>query len=554
MDHVDELSEIDSLDRMADEVVAALRRGEQPSPAELAERYPEFAGTLDGYIRSLTLLEASSSRHHGPMLTARQDDPFSRQLGDFRLLRELGRGGMGIVYEAEQVSLHRRVAIKILPRSPLFGERTLARFVREATAAARLHHSHIVPVFGLGEQEGVRYFVMQCIHGSGLDVVIPEAARLLGGLECPLARDRLIHDPAAHDEVIAAAARLVCSARDDRLITPPAETSGAGKALPTINGQRPSEQHPSKAGFPGSAPSYWKNVARIGVQAAQALAYAHDNDVLHRDLKPANMLLDQQGKLWLTDFGLAKLGEDESLTESGDWVGTIRYLPPEYFRGEYDCRSDLYQLGLTLYEMITFRPAVQAANRQQALGAVLHSRPERPRKLHPEIPRDLETIVMKCLAEEPGVRYASAGLLADDLCRFLQDRPIHARRVGVLERTWRWCRRNRAVAALAGLTTAMLLVIAVVSSVAYLRESRLRREADRTTQTAIQALDHVYAAFVPGWSTVGEAAESGPLMASPEVAQLLEELVQFYDRLATEHGREAQPQAFPDAVKALRRV
>ncbi|MBX3436895.1 MAG: serine/threonine protein kinase [Planctomycetaceae bacterium] len=531
------------LDRLAADIVASLRRGERPSAAELTPRYPELAGSVESYIRSLTLLEESSSRRHGPTVLAQPADPFSRQLGDFRLLRELGRGGMGIVYEAEQVSLNRRVAIKVLPRSPLFNQRTLTRFEREATAAARLHHSNIVPVFGLGEQDGVRYFVMQCIDGSGLDDVIPEAESLLHKMPRLDSRVDPCQLPTMRRDARTAAAWLVSPPEDNvaiSLLHAPSQTTNRPPSPPDDGA--------------ASTGHYCKNVARIGLQIAEALAYAHRHDVLHRDLKPANVLLDDTGHVWLADFGLAKLLEDEALTESGDLVGTIRYSPPESFQGEYDARSDLYQLGLTLYELLTFRPAVRAANHPQAIEAVLREQLQAPRKLQPHVPRDLETIVMKCLAYEPDRRYASAELLASDLRRFLHDRPIQARRIGAVERTWRWCRRNRAVASLTGLSVLLLLLIGVVSTASFFREARLRREADTTTETALSALDRVYMAFVPNWSTIGEAAESGSLTASSEVAQLLEELVQFYDKLAAQSNDETDGRSPPEAVRALRRV
>lgn len=525
----------DTLEALAEEIIDSVRRGEAPDEDRLSRQFPEHADMVGDYVRTLSMLEASSARHHGPTLCPDSDDPLSRRLGDFRLLRELGRGGMGIVYEAEQVSLNRKVAIKVLSQSPLFSEKSRIRFLREATAAARLHHTNIVPVFGVGEQDGVRYLVMQRIHGPGLDSVIPAVARRLGRLEG--AEAALKREPAAD----AAALGLLTGCFEN--------TSGQtqSRAAAAID-------DPAGSDIPIDVSTYWKSVAKIGLQASEALAYAHEHNVLHRDLKPANFLLEEDGVLWLTDFGLAKLHDEGSLTETGDIVGTIRYSPPEYLRGNYEFRSDIYQLGLTLYEMLTLRPAVAASNRQQTVDRVLNHRPETPRRIWPAVPRDLETIVMKCLAFDVRNRYESAQSVAADLELYLEDRPITARRVRLPERLWRWCRRNPAIASLTGATVVLLTAIAIVSTTAYFREAKLRQEAEITTATALDSLDHVYEAFVPNWSLVGEAASSGSIRASPKVAQLLEELVEFYDRLTVHSQFGSQEEVRLDVARALRRT
>ena len=184
--------------------------------------------------------------------------------------------------------------------------------------------------------------------------------------------------------------------------------------------------------------AYWGGVARIGIQTAQALAYAAAQGTLHRDVKPSNLLLDGRGNLWVTDFGLAKAADSEDLTHTGDIVGTLRYMAPERFSGKGDLRSDLYSLGLTLYELLALRPAFEAPDRQQLVHQVLHAEPPRLRQLDRSIPRDLETIIHKAIDKDPARRYQTAEQLADDLQRFLDDRPIRARRVGAVEKLWRW--------------------------------------------------------------------------------------------------------------------
>ena len=192
----------------------------------------------------------------------------------------------------------------------------------------------------------------------------------------------------------------------------------------------------------GTESQFYRSVARIGAQVADALAYAHGQGVLHRDIKPSNLLLDVAGRVWVTDFGLAKVEGSEGPTRTGDIVGTVRYMPPERFDGWSDHRSDVYSLGATLYELLTLHPLFGATPQSELIEKVLHDSPEAPRKLDPKIPRDLETIVLKAIAKEPGDRYATAQALGEDLERFLEDRPIRARRSTTVEQCWRWCRRN----------------------------------------------------------------------------------------------------------------
>ena len=222
-------------------------------------------------------------------------------------------------------------------------------------------------------------------------------------------------------------------------------------------------------------------MAQVGIQVAEALAYAHREGVIHRDIKPSNLLLDPESRVWITDFGLAKT-EGDALTHTGDIIGTLRYMAPERFRGWSDPRSDVYSLGLTLYEMLLLRPAFESADRLKLIHQVTHDDPVPPRKVDPKIPRDLETIVLKAIDKEPSRRYPSAAELAADLRRFLDDRPIRARRSGLPERAWRWGRRNPVVAGL--VAAVVLLFFAGFSGVAW-----KWREADRERVAALEARD-----------------------------------------------------------------
>ena len=260
-------------------------------------------------------------------------DPALAELGDYRLVRELGRGGMGIVYEAEQVSLGRRVALKVLPFAAALDPPQLRRFQTEAHAAAQLHHTNIVPVFSVGCERGVHYYAMQFIDGRTLAQVILDQQRA---------------EPPGHE---------------------------------------PSWPHsgPSALGTTGDRARF-RLVAELGIQAAEALDHAHRLGIVHRDIKPANLLLDVRGNLWITDFGLARLQDEAGLTMTGDLLGTLRYMSPEQalaHRGTVDHRTDIYSLGVTLYELLTLRPAWRRTDRQELLRRIAQEEPIAPRRLDP---------------------------------------------------------------------------------------------------------------------------------------------------------------------------
>ena len=210
--------------------------------------------------------------------------------------------------------------------------------------------------------------------------------------------------------------------------------------------------------------AFHRGVAHIGRQAASALAHANARGIVHRDVKPSNLLLDTEGVVWVSDFGLAKVDEDE-LTRTGDILGTLRYMAPERFRGGGDARADLYSLGLTLYEILVLRPAFDSPDRVALSEQIKSVDPPRPRSVDPRVPRDLETIILKAIEKDPRARYASAEAMAEDLRRFLDDEPILARRVGAAERYLRWARRNPAIAILGAMLTAVLVGATIASVV-----------------------------------------------------------------------------------------
>jgi WD40 repeat protein/serine/threonine protein kinase/tetratricopeptide (TPR) repeat protein len=393
---------------------------------------------------------------------ANAPEPATESWGEFRIVREIGRGGMGVVCEAFQGSLNRHVALKFLPEH---GD--LARFRREARAAGRLHHTNIVPVFGVGEQNRRHFYVMQYIAGRGLDVVLKE--RNVGaGVE-----KRGLEPARVPSGVVA---RLFAPLRIAHLFAPLRRGGEGGWSARGGTGDRTAG---CAVGFDG------RETARIGLQAAEALAYAHAQGVIHRDIKPSNLLLDEQGTVWVTDFGLAQDQSDTvTLTHTGDFVGTLRYAAPERITGQGDARADIYGLGVTLYELVCGRPAYAAEDRAMLLHQVLHDDPPPPRTICPRIARDLETIVLKAMERGSDARYQTADALAEDLRRFLADRTILARRVSLWERTVRWSRRNKAVASL---LAALVLVFLAGFAGVTVQWRRADGESIRANAEAVRA-------------------------------------------------------------------
>ncbi len=460
---------------LADEFLERKRRGEEVSPEEYAARHPAWADEIRELFPALLMKDdfgGDSDRGTvtGPAPVV-DGAPLTR-LGDYRLLRVVGRGGMGVVYEAEQESLGRRVALKVLPAGALSDPRQVRRFEREARSAARLHHTNIVPVFGVGQDDGYHYYVMQLIQGKGLDQVIDELRRLRGAPSAPATALRPNRPPARSGRD-ATAADIAYSFAAERfnaadaptgpigptgpfVVTMPREPHGAPSATTEFSNSSVSLSSQSeRSSISGSNRGQSQSVARIGVQVAEALEFAHRQGILHRDIKPANLLLDIQGNVWVTDFGLAKAVGGEDITHTGDVIGTLRYMAPERFHGAGDARSDTYALGLTLFELLTLRPAFDEQDRGRLIHQVTQEDPPRLRKLDRSVPLDLETIIHKAIAREPEQRYATAGALAEDLARFVAGRPIVARRVSTSERIWRWSRRNPLVA---GLLAALMVV------------------------------------------------------------------------------------------------
>ena len=417
--------------------VERLEAGETPSARELSAAYPELAGILPDYLDGVRMIHDAfgAESHPRPPIsrTGMRDGETrdeARRIGDYELVREIGRGGMGVVYEARQISLARRVALKMLPFAAVLDERHVKRFQTEAQAAAGLHHPNIIPVFAVGQDRGVYYYAMQYVEGRSLAQAIDE-----------LRADR--------------SSWSISSESTKSQINP-------SHGVTTIDRRAASTRSAARSSRGGE---HFRVVAELGIQAAEALQHAHDYGVVHRDVKPSNLMLDGAGKLWVADFGLARISTEATVTMPGDVVGTLRYMSPEQARGRGDMidgRTDIYALGATLYEMVTRVPAHPGDDQRTLLRRIESVDPTPPRRLNPSTPADLETIILRAMQKSREDRYETARELADDLRRFLDGKPTIARRPGLAERAGRWLVRHRRAA----LTAATSLVVVAAVSLA----------------------------------------------------------------------------------------
>jgi serine/threonine protein kinase/tetratricopeptide (TPR) repeat protein len=498
----------------------AVEAGQPPDLQPFLARHAEIAQPLAECLEGLAWVDAVAGQlplpvpsHSGPLGLLVGDVQMGIPLGDFHLLREVGRGGMGVVYEAEQISLGRRVALKVLPFVAGLDARQLQRFQTECQAAARLHQSHIVPIHAVGCDRGTHYYAMQFIDGHTLAEVIAELRAA--------AEERRTKEEGGTTE------------QAQRTKETSAGPGGPTRDLVSSFTLRPS--------------AFFRTAAGWGIQAAEALDYAHRQDVIHRDIKPANLLVDGQGNLWVTDFGLARLLGESGLTLTGDLVGTLRYMSPEQALGQrVDHSADIYSLGVTLYELMTLEPAVPGTDRQEVLRRLDREEPRRPRLLNRALPPELETILCKAMSREPTERYATAKDLADDLRRFLEDLPIRACRPSFRQVMAKWARRHRGlvvtvvVAILVGL---LLGIVGLVLSNARIRQKNAqaeaaRQRAERNVALAMRTLDRLYVRAVEQHS-----------LRDPRRAQedhdLLTLALGFYQEVARENN------ADPETRKAV---
>jgi serine/threonine protein kinase/Flp pilus assembly protein TadD len=504
------------LAELIEELTTRLQAGERIDLEACLRDHPEHVERLEKLLPALRMLaDVSRSRHAGFASGVTDAVPQLGQLGDFRLLREIGRGGMGVVYEAEQISLGRRVALKVLPFAATVDAKQLQRFKNEAQAAAHLQHPHIVPVHYVGCERGVHFYAMQYVDGQTL-------AQLIAGLRAEMteqAKDNA-ELPATIDRPASEEAGSL-GAQHSALGTPP-----TAPAISTEDSTRP--------------PAFFRTAAQLGLQAALALEHAHQLGIIHRDIKPANLLVAAEPgestpavHLWITDFGLAHVQGETKLTMTGDLLGTLRYMSPEQALAKrviIDHRTDIYSLGATLYELLTLQPAFAGEDRQELLRQIAFEEPKPPRRWDKAIPADLETIVLKALEKNPSDRYATAQELAEDLRCYLEEKPIRARPATVVQKARKWARRNRGVVWSLGLSAALLLAVVVAAlAVGIVVVSRKQRDTQLAWQLTRQALDEMSSQVIEDW-----LSRRGDL--EPEQRAFLERALAYYEVFAAESG------------------
>lgn len=508
----DEIEDDPRLLQLSREYLIELEAGHRPDRAVYLARYPELADALSECLDGIELAQSFAKPPSTPA------PEFSGSpLGDFQILHEIGHGGMGVVYEAIQLSLGRRVALKVLPFAAALDAKHLQRFKNEAHAAAQLHHTNIVPVYAVGCERGVHFYAMQLIEGRSLANVIQEMrAATPAGLPSNLAG--------------------------------PSQTSNATVAISGVRTSlRSSRTNQS-----------FRSAARIAAQVADALDYAHEAGVVHRDIKPANLMLDTKGAVWVADFGLAQVVADGGVTQTGDLVGTLRYMSPEQASGRripVDHRADVYSLGATLYEMLTLQPIFAGEDRNTLLFQILNDDPRPLRQWDLAIPVELETIVLKATAKSPADRYATAADMAADLRRFLDELPILARRPTVIDRTRKWMRRHPSFVGAAvvllvcgligmGITTAIVAREQAATKAAYQRESRRAIEAESRFLLARRVADEMI-------RLAEEELNDSPFQEHLR-KQLLETALGYYQEFI--NSRQEQPEAQAELALTQDRV
>lgn len=493
---------------LMDQIQRELQAGQHVQLDAILEAHPQHAAEIRRLYQTICTISHGVDPRRQQSERVFDEQPVAAVLGDYRIVREVGRGGMGIVYEAQQLSLNRRVALKVLPFAAMFDERQRQRFRNEAAAAASLHHENIVPVYALGCQQDAYFYAMQFVVGQTVAHVI-RAAQTHGAKTMP----------------------------------PHAATMSGGSAglerlsrSTTLRGADESTWPDVASGLTPAADgdAYFRFVARVGMHVARALEYAHQRGVVHRDVKPSNLIIDEQGKVWITDFGLARFDHHANLTVSGDLLGTLRYMSPEQTRSGrlVDHRTDIYSLGVTLYELLALVPAFSADDRTDLIEQIRTSAPVAPSRHERHVPRDLETITLKAIAIDPEDRYQSAGSLARDLERFLGDKPIVARRPTLAGRLSRWTRRHSYGVSLGLIAVALLAMLASAAALwiggLYHRAEHLAVRAEKKRIEAARVASRWHAERGSRRLEAGDPAGLLELVAAMEMASGLPE----YDNLA----------------------
>jgi WD40 repeat protein/serine/threonine protein kinase len=367
----------------------------------------------------------------------------------------IGRGGMGVVYEAIEVELNRHVALKVLPAAALMDSQQIARFKNEARAVAQLSHNHIVPVYHVGSERGIHYYAMQLINGQNLAHVIKSIRTYVSERTTKNKSDTAPRKESASKSTVVDTSHPEAS-----------KGSSSNGHSSRLSAEDFAAAFSSRRGS-GAGKNLYRSIAELGAEIAEALSHAHERGIIHRDIKPSNIMIDSSGKSWVTDFGLAMIENAPGATVSGDIVGTLRYMSPEQASGRryfVDHRTDIYSLGITLYELLSLQRAFDGADAKQILRQVTFEEPKRLRTLNPAVPEELEIIVNKAIDKNPLERYETASQMADDLRRFANDQPIAARRASLAKTAKRWLNRHQTVAVSAGIIFFITLLTSLAAS------------------------------------------------------------------------------------------
>ena len=524
------INQAPTLEDIVAQFTAEIRAGQTPKIQQYIQQHPDHANELTDLLSSVAMIEGLKNYSPNSCVADQRfnDIEVPDFLGEYRIVSEIGRGGMGIVFEAVHETLGRRVAIKVMTIGASGNSIHLDRFHREAISAATLHHTNIASVFGAGEDSGLHFYVMEFIEGKSLSQIL-KGGRI--GLD-----ETTNFKPKPKVKIKAGS-----QSKDSDSPEADNTSSNLSQKSLVIGEQTVSPK------------ARYKWVADTGQQIADALAYAHEKNILHRDIKPSNLVVDFHSTVWLTDFGLAKNITKDNLTKTGEIIGTPQYMAPESFSGDYDARSETYCLGLTLYEMATLNPAFENTSPGQIIKAVTTSSPPPPRKMDSSMPHDLATIIEKSISREPQDRYQTAADMRDDLRAFIADRPIAARKMSTWDQAVRFSRRNPLAAALAAFSMLVLGLLMLTMTIGFVVTSSALSRAESNVDIALEAFDQTFRQYITegenesygndvyGFEQIGGIEKA----ITQEDAQFVEKMLGYYQQLALDNkfSQDVQKQA-----------
>jgi serine/threonine protein kinase/dipeptidyl aminopeptidase/acylaminoacyl peptidase len=482
------------------------KRGSQ-AIEDYVHRYPELAGRIHALLQTRNAVQQARPE---------AEPGIPERLGVFRIVREIGHGGMGVIYEAIQDRLNRRVAVKVIRHGRILPE-ARDRFLREQEVLARLHQTNIVAIHTAGEEGQLQYFAMPYIEGAALQHVVQTVLQLE------------TVQPGSKTPSLARLASMLAAKSDHAAERP--------SSVPPVSGEA-AEVYQTGSGVPGGSasstsrrpvvpaegitlsPEYFRSVAEVMIEASEALQHAHGARILHRDMKPSNLMVDTSGRCWLIDFGLARFlnGHDGTPSSSERFVaphapvtvsgvrGTPQYMAPEQFESRADIRTDVWGLGVTLYQLLTLRTAFDGQSYDEIRKRILASDPLTPHKVVRSVPVDLGAICRKAMQKQPKGRYQTAQEFADDLRRWLRMEPTRARPAWAWRRAWLWSRRNKGWATAIGIAILALVGLSRLGGILHERNKEALRQRLIQQAQRIRLTRHSHGWFQRAWPIVREAA------------------------------------------------